>query len=365
MVLGVDAGSTTTKAVLLNPATGGIVASHYLRTQGDPVASLRACLRALAQQVGNRRIGLIGTTGSAREIVGAYLGTEYVFNEISAHAAGAAHFDWEVDTIMEIGGQDSKYILLRNGVPIDYAMNNACSAGTGSFLEESAKSDLGVTVSEISSVALGAKSPVHFKATCAAFINSDIRGAQQQGHSHDDIVAGLVYAIAANYLTKVKGPRCVGRKVFLQGGVALNHALGNAFAHLVGRPVVIPPHPELLGALGVALLTLKRSTASAEAGGELLSLAAPELERVGRFACHACKLYCSIDRFKVGGRVFPFGGRCSLYENVWKRKSRTAAARDLVEERTNLLFGRPAGVPANSPAFHLLRHRSSNSGETI
>jgi predicted CoA-substrate-specific enzyme activase len=347
MVLGVDAGSTTTKAVLLDPGTGGVVASHYLRTQGDPVASLRACLRALADQAGNRRIGLIGTTGSAREIVGAYLGTEYVFNEISAHAAGAAHFDSEVDTIMEIGGQDSKYILLRNGVPIDYAMNNACSAGTGSFLEESAKSDLGVTVSEISSVALGAKSPVHFKATCAAFINSDIRAAQQQGHSHDDIVAGLVYAIAANYLTKVKGPRCVGRKVFLQGGVALNHALGHAFAQLVGRQVVIPPDPELLGALGVALLALKRANAPAAAAGELRDLAAPELERVGRFACHACKLYCSIDRFKVGGRMFPFGGRCSLYENVWKRKSRTAAAQDLVEERTSVLFGRPAGVPAN------------------
>jgi predicted CoA-substrate-specific enzyme activase len=216
MVLGVDAGSTTTKAVLLDPATGGVVASHYLRTQGDPVASLRACLRVLADQVGNRPIGLIGTTGSAREIVGAYLGTEFVFNEISAHAAGAGHFDHEVDTIMEIGGQDSKYIHLRNGVPIDYAMNNACSAGTGSFLEESAKSDLGVAVSEISSVALGASSPVHFKATCAAFINSDIRAAQQQGHSHDDIVAGLVYAIAANYLTKVKGPRPVGKQYLRQ-----------------------------------------------------------------------------------------------------------------------------------------------------
>jgi predicted CoA-substrate-specific enzyme activase len=362
LVLGVDAGSTTTKAVLLDPATGGIVASHYLRTQGDPVASLRACLRALADQVGNRRIGLIGTTGSAREIVGAYLGTEYVFNEISAHAAGAAHFDSEVDTIMEIGGQDSKYIFLRNGVPIDYAMNNACSAGTGSFLEESAKSDLGVMVSEISDVALGAPSPVHFKATCAAFINSDIRAAQQQGYSHDDIVAGLVYAIAANYLTKVKGPRCVGRKVFLQGGVALNRALGHAFAHLVGRPVVIPPHPELLGALGVALLALKRSRGPADppgsarsagstpSAGELGALAAPELERVGGFACHACKLYCAIDRFKVGGRVFPFGGRCSLYENVWKRKSRTAAARDLVEERTRVLFRPPAGIPANAGA---------------
>ena len=197
-----------------NPATGGIVASHYLRTQGDPVASLRACLRALADQVGNRWVGLIATTGSAREIVGAYLGTEYVFNEISAHAAGAGHFDDEVDTIMEIGGQDSKYIHLRNGVPIDYAMNNACSAGTGSFLEESARSDLGVMVSDISRVALGSASPVQFKATCAAFINSDIRSAQQQGHRHDDIVAGLVYAIAANYFTKVKGPRCVGKEGF-------------------------------------------------------------------------------------------------------------------------------------------------------
>ena len=348
MVLGVDAGSTTTKAVLLNPVTGGIVASHYLRTQGDPVASLRACLQALAGQVGNRPIGLIGTTGSAREIVGAYMGTEYVFNEISAHAAGAGHFDSEVDTILEIGGQDSKYIHLRNGVPIDYAMNNACSAGTGSFLEESARSDLGVTVSEISSVALGASSPVHFKATCAAFINSDIRAAQQQGHSHDDIVAGLVYAIAANYLTKVKGPRCVGRKVFLQGGVALNRALGHAFAHLVGRQVVIPPHPELLGALGVALLALKRSNGRAGTPTELGALAAPELERVGRFSCHACKLYCAIDRFKVGGRVFPFGGRCSLYESVWKRKTRSAQAPDLIEKRTTVLFGRSSGNPVKS-----------------
>jgi predicted CoA-substrate-specific enzyme activase len=348
LVLGVDAGSTTTKAVLLDPTTNGVVASHYLRTQGDPATSLRACLRALANQVGNRPIALIGTTGSAREIVGAYLGTEHVFNEISAHAAGAAHFDSEVDTIMEVGGQDSKYIHLRNGVPIDYAMNNACSAGTGSFLEESARSDLGVTVSEISRVALGARSPVHFKATCAAFINSDIRAAQQEGHSHDDIVAGLVYAIAVNYLTKVKGPRPVGSKVFLQGGVALNRALGHAFAHKLGRPVVIPPDPELMGALGVALLALKRAAVSADAGGNLLTLAAPELERVGRFTCRACKLYCTIDRFKVGGRVFPFGGRCSLYENVWKRKSRTAAGADLVEARTGVLFGHPSTAPVGA-----------------
>ena len=338
LILGVDAGSTTTKAVLIDPTTHGVVASHYARTQGNPVEATRQCLRALTGQVGNHQVGLIGTTGSARELAGAYLGTEHVYNEISAHAAGASHFDDDVDTIFEIGGQDSKYIYLRNGVPIDYAMNNACSAGTGSFLEESAHGDLGMTVSEIADIALSSSSPVHFKSTCAAFINSDIRIAQQQGHPRDNIVAGLVYAIAGNYLNRVKGPRYVGKKVFLQGGVALNHAVGHAFAHSIGRDVVIPPSPELLGALGVALLALQRSKGSLGIETNLLTLAEPEMKLVGRFTCGACKIYCSIDRFEVAGRRFPFGGRCSLYENVWKRKSRTAAAPDLVEQRAELLF---------------------------
>lgn len=339
LALGIDAGSTTTKAVLLDPGTRAVVASHYTRTHGDPVRATRECLRALVDRVGNHRVGWVGTTGSARELAGAYTGTAHVYNEISAHAAGATHFDPDVDTIFEIGGQDSKYIHLRNGVPIDYAMNNACSAGTGSFLEESAQGDLGIAVSDIADIALAAPSPVHFKATCAAFINSDIRVALQQGHSRDDIAAGLVYAIAANYLNRVKGPRPVGKKVFLQGGVALNQAVGHAFAHSVGRQVVIPPNPELLGALGVALLALQRSAGAGVAETDLLALAAPEMKLAGRFTCGACEMYCSIDRFEVAGRQFPFGGRCSLYENVWKRKSRTTAAPDLVAQRTALLFG--------------------------
>ncbi len=339
LVLGMDAGSTTTKAVLLDPATKGVVASHYTRTKGDPVAATRECLRALVEVVGNRRIGLAGSTGSARELAGAYLGTEHVYNEISAHAAGAAHFDPDVDTIFEIGGQDSKYIYLRNGVPIDYAMNNACSAGTGSFLEESAHGDLGMNVAEIADLALAAPAPVQFKATCAAFINSDIRIALQEGHSRENIVAGLVYAIAGNYLNRVKGARYVGKKVFLQGGVALNRAVGHAFAHSVGRQVVIPPSPELLGALGVALLALQRAHDSLTSATELLTLAEPEMKRTSRFTCGACTMYCSIDHFEVAGRRFPFGGRCSLYENVWKRKARIAPAPDLVEQRSKLIFG--------------------------
>lgn len=348
IILGVDAGSTTTKAILLDPVTRAVVGSHYARTNGDPIAATRQCLHALVDAVGNCRVSLVGTTGSARELAGAYLGTEHVYNEISAHAAGANHYDNEVDTIFEIGGQDSKYIYLRNGAPIDYAMNNACSAGTGSFLEESAHGDLGMDVSAIADLALSAPSPVHFKATCAAFINSDIRIAQQEGHSRENIVAGLVYAIAANYLNRVKGSRCVGKKVFLQGGVALNRAVGHAFAHSVGRQVVIPPSPELLGSLGVALLALERAHGSGAKATDLLALAAPEMKLVSRFTCKACKMYCSIDRFEVAGRKFPFGGRCSLYENVWKRKSRAAAAPDLVEERSDLLFASPAAQPEGS-----------------
>ncbi len=349
LILGVDAGSTTTKAVLLDPSTQAVVASYYGRTKGNPVSATRECLQALIEQVGNRPIGLIGTTGSARELAGAYLGTEHVYNEISAQAAGATHFDPEVDTIFEIGGQDSKYIYLRNGVPIDYAMNNACSAGTGSFLEESAHGDLGITVSDIADLALAAPSPVQFKATCAAFINSDIRLAQQQGHPRDNIIAGLVYAIAGNYLNRVKGPRYVGKKVFLQGGVALNRAVGYAFAHSVGRQVVIPPCPELLGALGVGLLALKRFGTMSGHTVDLLSLGTPEMNRVGRFTCGACKMYCTVDRFEVAGRRFPFGGRCSLYENVWKRKARTAAAQDLVERRAEVLFQVTPMKPAATP----------------
>lgn len=349
LVLGVDAGSTTTKAVLLDPATRGLVASHYARTNGDPIAAIRTCLRVLAGEIGNRPVGLIATTGSARELAGAYLGTAQVHNEISAHAAGATHYDPDVDTIFEIGGQDSKYIFLRNGVPIDYTMNNACSAGTGSFLEESAQGDLGIEVGDIAAIALAAKSPVQFKTTCAAFINSDIRIAQQQGHSRDDIVAGLVYSIAGNYLNRVKGPRPVGTKVFLQGGVALNAAVGHAFAHSAGRPVVIPPHPELLGALGVALLALTRTEGDTATPRELLTLAAPEMQLAGRFTCRACKMYCSIDRFAVDGRHFPFGGRCSLFEHAWKRGSRTKIAPDLVEQRAALLFGAPPVAAARPP----------------
>ncbi len=169
-------------------------------------------------QAGDRRVVLVATTGSARELIGAYLGTAHVYNEISAHAAGATQLDPEVDTIFEIGGQDAKYILLRNGVPIDYAMNAACSAGTGSFLEECAQSDLGLPLEAITEAALRAAAPVAFKATCAAFINSDIRSALQEGYAREDVAAGLVYAVVQNYSNEGEGVAGGGAAGVFAGG---------------------------------------------------------------------------------------------------------------------------------------------------
>ncbi|MHA2089920.1 MAG: acyl-CoA dehydratase activase [Candidatus Kariarchaeaceae archaeon] len=335
-ILGIDGGSTTTKAVLLETRSNRIVASFYARTNGNPIQATKLCISKIQEQIGDQQIELASTTGSAREIIGAFVGTSAVYNEISAHAAGAAFYDREVDTVFEIGGQDAKYIYLQNGVPIDYAMNAACSAGTGSFLEESAKGDLGIEVIDIGEIALQAPSPVQFKAECAAFINSDIRAAFQEGFSQENIVGGLVYSIVRNYLNKVKGYRPVGKKVFLQGGVAKNHAMVYAFAQATQKEIIVPPHPELMGAFGVALMAKERQAQNGSVSLSTLSKAT--MTKLGYFICRACENYCHIDRFEIAGRNFPFGGQCSKYENQWKGNKSTFTVEDFVAQRNDLIF---------------------------
>ncbi|MHA1303834.1 MAG: acyl-CoA dehydratase activase, partial [Candidatus Heimdallarchaeaceae archaeon] len=342
-ILGVDVGSTTTKAVLLDPLDISIIASYYGRTNGNPIAAARKCIKEIISQVGNLKINLIGVTGSGRQIVGAYLGTSAVYNEISAHSKGAAYYDAEVDTIFEIGGQDAKYMFLQNGVPVDYAMNASCSAGTGSFLEESAKGDLGIHVFDISDIAMKAKSPVRFKADCAAFINSDIRTALQEGYGRENIIGGLVYSIAENYLNKVKGLRPVGKKIFFQGGVAKNKSVGYAFAQATGKEIIIPPNPELIGAFGIALIAKTKyeqhEINGMPKGTSLEMLIKEELKHLRSFTCKACKNYCKIEMYEVGGRRFPFGGRCTRYENLRKESEKEIEKEDLVTTRNELIFG--------------------------
>jgi predicted CoA-substrate-specific enzyme activase len=350
-VLGVDGGSTTTKVALINAGTLEIVAEHYGRTYGDPIAALRLCLQEVREQLGSQRprISLVATTGSSRELLGVFLETVGVYNEIIAHTVGTTFFCEDVDTIFEIGGQDAKYVYINNGVPIDYAMNEACSAGTGSFLEESAAGDLNIdSARDIGPTALLARAPLKFGEHCSAFINSDIRKAIQQGAPREDIVAGLVFSIVANYLNRVVGNRTVGDHIVLQGGVAKNPAVPLAFAQMTGKAITVPPDPELMGCFGVARLVLKKHAEGLIEKGDfdLDALIAKEIGYGKPFTCKSCENLCSIRRLHVGEKRYPFGGRCSLYTN--RRKKRRTDAPDIVDYtqvRERMLFREFAPPP--------------------
>ena len=345
-ILGVDGGSTTTKACLVDMETDEITASFYGRTHGDPVKALKDCLAVIQQKViedtgsKNVDIRLVATTGSSREILGVFLETPGVYNEIIAHSVGTTYFDEEVETIFEIGGQDAKYVLLKNGVPIDYAMNEACSAGTGSFLEESAAGDLSIhSAEEIGPIALEADAPLKFGEHCSAFINSDIRKAVQQGASRENITAGIVCSIVANYLNRVVGNRTIGGKVFLQGGVAKNPAVPLAFAMLLGKEILVPPSPELMGCFGVALLAKRKREDGllSETEVNLDTLLSREIGYERVFSCKACENQCPIQVLNVEGNKYMFGGRCNKYTNM-RKAIKDVPVFDYVAKRQQLIF---------------------------
>jgi predicted CoA-substrate-specific enzyme activase len=348
-ILGVDGGSTTTKACLVDAETDEITASHYGRTHGDPVKALKECLNVIREKIfadtGDYRVDirLVATTGSSREILGVFLETPGVYNEIIAHSVGTTYFDPAVETIFEIGGQDAKYVLLKNGVPIDYAMNEACSAGTGSFLEESASGDLSIhSAPAIGPVALNADAPLKFGEHCSAFINSDIRKAVQQGATRENITAGIVCSIVANYLNRVVGNRTIGGKIFLQGGVAKNVAVPLAFAMMLNKEILVPPSPELMGCFGVALLA-KRKQADGlldERAVNIDELLDREIGYERVFTCRSCDNRCPIQVLNVNGHKYMFGGRCNKYTNMRKAVSdlQSMPVFDYVEKRQRLLF---------------------------
>jgi len=351
-IIGLDAGSTTTKAVLIRTSDKAIVAGVYLRTGGDPVLASRQCYQSLAEQVPQKlNIVGLGVTGSGRQIAGLHGLTNGIVNEIIAHTTAAVYFDPEVDTIFEIGGQDAKYTYINNRVPSDYAMNEACSAGTGSFLEESAKETLNILTEEISSYALKGEKPPNFNDQCAAFIGSDIKTAIQEGITTENIAAGLVYAICLNYMTRVKGSRKVGNKIFMQGGVCYNKAVPLAMAALTGREIIVPPDPGLMGAFGVALEVFHKIEKGLLLKGsfDLPELASRQVEYGQSFVCaggkERCDRKCSIARIKVAGKVYPFGGACNKYYNELVKLDHDAAVLDMVAMRESLIFDRPL-VPA-------------------
>ncbi|HPU89515.1 MAG TPA: acyl-CoA dehydratase activase [Spirochaetota bacterium] len=355
-VLGVDGGSTTTKACLIDIETNEITANFYGRTHGDPVQALKECLvemkKQIKEDIGDApiSISLAATTGSSREILGVFLETPGVYNEIIAHSVGTTFYANDIDTLFEIGGQDAKYVLLKNGVPIDYAMNEACSAGTGSFLEESAQGDLSIEHAwEIGDIAIMADEPLKFGEHCSAFINSDIRKAIQQGATREDITAGLVTSIVSNYLNRVVGNRTIGNKIVLQGGVAKNKAIPLAFALLLNKPIIVPPDPELMGCFGVGLLA-KQKLADGfleKTTYDIDEILATEIVYEREFKCQACENYCPIRVLKVNEHRYMFGRRCNKYANIRKKKAfDEAEVFNYIDARNDVLFVECAPDPA-------------------
>ena len=356
-ILGLDVGSTTTKAVLLRTSDNAMLASVYLRTNGDPVGASRHCygsiLEQVKQQVDPAQLSIVGlgVCGSGRQIAGLHALTDGVINEIIAHATAAIYFDPKVDTIFEIGGQDAKYTYITNAVPSDYAMNEACSAGTGSFLEESAYETLGVEMEKIAGAALQGEHPPNFNDQCAAFISSDIKNAIHEGVRHPDIIAGLVYSICMNYSNRVKGNRPVGEKVFMQGGVCYNKAIPLAMASLVGKPIVVPPEPGLMGAFGVALAVKNRIDTGLmpEAHFDLQNLVDREVTYKKPFVCKGgkekCDRRCEIAMIQVEGKKYPFGGACNRYYNLRHNVRHDVKKLDLVQLRQQLIFEKYGALP--------------------
>lgn len=252
--LGVDIGSISTKGVVID-ADNKIIAESYLWTNGNPIQAVKEVLAELHKQMPEGyTIVNTGTTGSARKLIGTALGSSTVKNEITAHAIGTLSVVPDAKTILEIGGQDSKIVLINNGVVIDYAMNTLCAAGTGSFLSSQARR-LDLDLNDFAKLALQSKNPAKIAARCTVFAESDLVHKAQIGYSKADIVAGLCRAIVLNYLNNVGKGKQIKEPVVFQGGVSKNSAVVKEFEKELGVPVYVDPKGHLMGALGVAILS--------------------------------------------------------------------------------------------------------------
>lgn len=308
--LGIDIGSISTKAVVIDE-NNNILASLYIWTEGSPIAATQKLLKGLEEQMNGQDWAIVstGTTGSARRLIGAVVGACVVKNEITAHAIGTLSLFPDARTIFEIGGQDSKIILIENGVVADYAMNTLCAAGTGAFLSSQARR-LGVDVEDFGRIALTSKNPTPIAARCTVFAESDLVHKAQIGHSKEDIIAGLCRAVVTNYLNNVgKGKKIVPPVVF-QGGVSKNQGVVKAFEEETGFPVHVDPNSHLTGALGAAILAkgsgLERPFS--------FRLADMEFVTRGR-TCGGCANHCEIICvYKDGAFLDAWGNRCEKGE---------------------------------------------------
>ncbi|GAB4228525.1 MAG: hypothetical protein OHK0028_02170 [Deltaproteobacteria bacterium] len=336
--LGIDIGSVSTNFAVTD-RDGNLLKEIYVRTQGRPVQVVTDGLKELWDEFGDSIvIRGVGTTGSGRELIGELVGADTVQDEITAHKTGSTfisrrYFDASVDTIFEIGGQDSKFIGLENGVVTDFAMNDACAAGTGSFLEEQAER-LDIRIKgEFAELALSSKAPVRMGERCTVFMEQDLNNYLYRGARKRDLVAGLAYSVVMNYLNRVVRGRKIGGTIYFQGGTAYNDAVAAAFSQVLGRKIIVPPHNGVIGAIGMALLARDKVLATkAPTAFRGFDLTKVDFRR-REFVCKGCSNYCDMQEIRIGDSRTYWGDKCSEKYRKAARTDTKPVIDDLVARR--------------------------------
>jgi predicted CoA-substrate-specific enzyme activase len=352
--LGVDIGSTSTKAVLMN-SDRSVLAGFYTKTAGRPVHAVQKLFASIDDVIEKNGLDIriigAGTTGAGRKFSGKIIGADIIIDEISAHARAAYELNPDVDTIIEIGGQDSKFTTLKNGMVTFSAMNNVCAAGTGSFIEEQAQK-LKCPLSDYSSRAEGKRAPIASD-RCTVFMERDINHYLSEGYSVDEVLASVLHSIRENYLTKVAIESSIGNALCFQGATAKNRALVAAFEQRLGKPIHVSMYCHLTGALGVALMLLEqRVTESRFKGIKLYKKYIPVKSEV----CEICTNHCKITIADVDGENVAYGFLCGRDYDTKKYINNNLSGFDLLKERKNVYLSRPVkamvtiGIPA---ALHM------------
>jgi len=315
--LGIDVGSISTNLVLID-VKNQVLSSLYLRTKGDPIKAVQEGLRELRNQIlANHNLNIeiagAGTTGSARYLAGVITGADLIKNEITAHAKGASYFVPDVRTVIEIGGQDSKIIILENGVAVDFAMNLICAAGTGAFLDAQAFR-LKIPIEKFGEIALKSKNPTTIGARCTIFAESDMIHKQQIGHLTENIVAGLCQGLVRNFLNNVAKGKNIKPPIVFQGGVSENLGMRKAFEEALGEKIIVPPYNTVIGALGVALLIKDLTPQKTKFLGFEIS---DKDIKCTSFQCQGCPNRCEVIEAKIDGKVVArWGDRCGKWSNL-------------------------------------------------
>jgi len=312
--LGIDVGSVTTKIAGMDE-NDELITHTYLPTQGKPIEMTQLGLKYIKQQLPEDvDICGVATTGSARYLAGVIVGADLVKNEITSHAVAALQYTPQVQTIIEIGGQDSKIIIIRDGIVTDFGMNTVCAAGTGSFLDHQA-ARLDMSIEEFSQRALESNTPVRIAGRCTVFAESDMIHKQQMGHRTEDIVYGLCQALVRNYLNNVGLGKDIKPPIVFQGGVAFNQGIVKAFQEEFDAEIIVPPHHEVMGAMGAALL-VREETVNNNNGSKFKGFGISEVKyHTSSFECKACPNQCEIAQLSLNGQVLArWGGRCDRWE---------------------------------------------------